>query len=153
MPTLNLSNRPSFETNPKLGKQSNSLQTLLAALSEKEIPETHISKINEIIGGINDFSGTDPELLKMMKAGQAAILKLLEKELKIVAQNHYQTQWMALGMAAFGIPMGVAFGTAMGNLGLLGIGIPIGLAFGIAVGNGMDVKAKNQGLQLAWKAK
>ena len=153
MSIISLSPHPSFEINPKLAKQSLSLENLLTAISRKDIPEAQASKINEIIGGINDFSGTDPELLKMMKAGQAAILKLLEKELKIVAQNHYQTQWMALGMAAFGIPMGVAFGTAMGNLGLLGIGIPIGLAFGIAVGNGMDVKAKNQGLQLAWKAK
>jgi hypothetical protein len=34
---------------------------------------------------------------------------------------------MVLGMSAFGIPMGVAFGLSMGNIGLLGIGLPIGM--------------------------
>lgn len=144
--------RHSFEINPKLAKQSNSLQTLLTAISEKEIPESLTARINEIIAGINNFSGPDPELLKSMKTGQAAILKLLEKELKIVPQNHYQTLWMVLGMSAFGLPLGAAFGTAMGNMGLLAIGLPIGMGIGIAVGTGMDKKANSEGRQLDWKA-
>jgi len=152
MSIIPLSPRPSFEINPKLAKQSHSIQSLLTAIPEKGIPETQASKINEIIGGINDFSGPDPELLKVMKAGQAAILKLLEKELKIVPQNHYQTLWMVLGMSAFGLPLGVAFGAALGNMAFLGIGLPIGMAIGIAVGTGMDTKAKNEERQLDWKA-
>ncbi|WP_075349391.1 hypothetical protein [Algoriphagus marinus] len=152
MSIISLSPRPSFETHPKLAKQSLSLENLLTAISRKDIPEAQASKINEIIAGINNFSGPDPELLKAMKAGQAAILKLLEKELKIVPQNHYQTLWMALGMSAIGLPLGVAFGAAIGNMAFLAIGIPIGMSIGIALGNGMDVKAKNEGRQLEWKA-
>jgi hypothetical protein len=111
-----------------------------------------LQKINEIIGGINVFSGTDQELIKAIKAGQSIFIKLLEKELKIVPQNHYQMQWMVLGMSVFGLLLGVAFGAAMGNMGLLGIGLPIGMAIGIAVGKGMDTKAKNEGRQLDWKS-
>jgi len=148
----NLSPHPSFETNPKLAKQSNNLQSLLMAISKKEIPESQVARINEIVTGINDFTGQDPELLKAMKAGQSIFIKLLEKELKIVPQNHYQTLWMLLGMSAFGVPLGVAFGAVMGNMGLLGIGLPIGMAIGIAVGTGMDTKAKNEGRQLEWKS-
>jgi hypothetical protein len=146
-----LSHRPTFDTNPKLSKQSISLQSLLTAISQMEIPEAQLAKTNEIIIGINNFSGSDPELLKVMKVGQAAILKLLETELKITPQNHFQTLWLALGMAAFGIPLGVAFGAAMGNMGLLALGIPIGMSFGIAVGTSLDTKAKNEGRQLDWK--
>ena len=152
MTMIPISPRPSFETNPKLAKQSHLLQSLLKAISEKQVPEEQASKIHEIISGINNFSGPDPELLKVMKVGQAAILKLLEKELKIVPQNHYQTLWMVLGMSAFGLPLGVAFGAALGNMAFLGIGLPIGMSIGIALGNGMDTKAKNEGRQLEWKA-
>jgi hypothetical protein len=152
MPLSQLSARTSFENNPKLAKQFHLLQSLLKAISEKQIPEEQASSINEIISGINNFSGPDPELLKMMKVGQAAILKLLEKELKIVPQNHFQTLWMVLGMSAFGLPLGVAFGAALGNMAFLGIGLPIGMSIGIALGNGMDTKAKNEGRQLEWKA-
>jgi hypothetical protein len=152
MPLSQLSARTSFENNPKLAKQFHLLQSLLKAISEKQIPEEQASNIYEIISGINNFSGPDPELLKVMKAGQAAILKLLEKELKIVPQNHFQTLWMVLGMSAFGLPIGVAFGAALGNMAFLAIGLPIGMSIGIALGNAMDTKAKNEGRQLEWKA-
>jgi hypothetical protein len=55
---------------------------------------------------------------------------------------------MAIGMSAFGIPLGVAFGTSLGNMGLLGIGIPIGMVIGMAIGSGMDKKAFEEGRQL-----
>jgi hypothetical protein len=55
-------------------------------------------------------------------------------------------------MSAFGLPLGVAFGAALGNMAFLGIGLPIGMSIGIALGNGMDTKAKNEGRQLEWKS-
>ena len=58
---------------------------------------------------------------------------------------------MALGMSAFGIPMGVAFGAATDNMGLIGIGIPIGMSIGIAVGAQKDAQAAKNGLQLKFK--
>ena len=51
-------------------------------------------------------------------------------------------------MAAFGIPLGVAFGTSAGNMGLLGVGLPIGMVIGMAVGSDMDKKAFKDGKQL-----
>ncbi len=51
-------------------------------------------------------------------------------------------------MAAFGIPLGVAFGISIGNMGLLGIGLPIGMVIGMAVGSVMDKKAVESGRQL-----
>lgn len=34
------------------------------------------------------------------------ILKLIEKELKLVPKNSYRNRWMAIGMSAFGVPIG-----------------------------------------------
>jgi hypothetical protein len=83
-------------------------------------------------------------LRKHIRKTQSGILKLIEKELKLVTKNHYRKTWLAVGMAAFGIPLGVAFGTSIGNMGLLGIGLPIGMA----IGSGMDKKAVESGRQL-----
>ncbi len=56
--------------------------------------------------------------------------------------------WLALGMSAFGIPIGVAIGLSVGNPGLLATGLPIGMGIGMAVGASMDKKAKETGKQL-----
>lgn len=56
-------------------------------------------------------------------------------------------------MTAFGIPLGVAYGSITGNMAFIGIGLPIGMALGIAVGTGMDKKAMKEGRQLDIKVK
>ena len=84
----------------------------------------------------------------MLKQKRFKIIKLLEKELKIVPKNYYRNLWFIVGMSVFGLPLGVAFGISIGNLGLLGIGLPIGMVIGIAVGSGMDKKAHKEGRQL-----
>ncbi|PZX59572.1 hypothetical protein LV84_00780 [Algoriphagus ratkowskyi] len=153
MPLTPLTPRPSFEENPTLAKAADNLSTLITAIELKKIPRLQEQKINEIVAGVNKFAGPDAELLKQFKSAQAAIIKLLEQELKLVPQNHYQLQWLVLGMAAFGIPIGIAFGLALGNLAFLGIGLPIGMGIGIAVGTAKDKKAKDEGRQLDWVAK
>ena len=73
---------------------------------------------------------------------------MIEKELMLVPKNTFRNRWMAIGMAAFGIPIGMAFGVSMGNMAFLAIGIPIGMSIGIAIGTGMDKKAFEEGRQL-----
>ncbi|SFB47221.1 hypothetical protein [Algoriphagus aquimarinus] len=145
-----LSPSPSFNSNPKLAKAVQKLNALLDAVGQKGIPLTIEIQINEIVAGVNNFSGTDPQLIKQITAAQAAILKLLEKETGFVSKNHFQLQWLALGMAAFGIPMGVVFGAVLDNMAFIGIGLPIGMAIGIAVGTAKDAEASKQGKQLDW---
>jgi hypothetical protein len=69
----------------------------------------------------------------------------LEKELKVVPKNYYRTLWMALGMSAFGLPIGTAIGLFLGNIGLLAVGLPIGMGIGAVVGTNMDKKALAEG--------
>jgi len=153
MSILSLSPRLSFETNPKLAKSAYKVSSLLEAIGQKEIPESIQTQINEIITGVNDFPGPDTLLIKQMTSAKTSILKLLEKELGIVPKNHYQAQWMVLGMTVFGIPMGVAFGAALNNMAFIGIGLPIGMSIGIAIGNSKDKEASEKGKQLDWESK
>ncbi|MFC3879241.1 hypothetical protein ACFOSV_03595 [Algoriphagus namhaensis] len=144
--------RPVFDSNPKVAKSAINLSNLIIAIEKKKIPDPQTHAINEMIAGVNDFKGPDQELKKSIDTARSAILKLLEKDLKIVPPAYYQTLWMSIGMAAFGLPLGVAFGAAIGNMAFLGIGIPIGMSIGLALGAGMDSKAKNEGRQLDYKA-
>ena len=109
---------------------------------------TIVAAVNSEIELINHFYGSDTGLINQLAGAQKRILKLLEKQLKIVPKNHYLNLWMVLGMSAFGVPLGVVWGTASGNIANLGIGLPIGMAIGIAVGAALDVKARREGRQL-----
>lgn len=143
-----LRNRPEITTDEKLSKKYGSFRNLLTEVSAREIPANLIDQINERIKAVNAFNGPVKKLKRVMYKEKQGILKLLEKELKLVPKGYYRNMWMALGMSAFGIPFGTAFGAAMDNMGLLGIGIPLGMGIGIAIGASMDQKAAQEGRQL-----
>jgi hypothetical protein len=121
-------------------------ELLLNELRMRNLPSEIVSKINLEIELINNTSTS--ELKKQLRKSNTKTLRILEKELKLVPKNYYRNLWMVIGMSAFGIPMGVAFGTAIGNMAFLGIGLPIGMAIGIAVGSSMDKKAHDENRQL-----
>ena len=140
--------KPGIDKNVKLKETYLQFEKLLIELRKKELPDGLVVSINKDIEDLNSISSSGDELKKIVRKKQTRIIKLLEKELKLVPKNYYRNLWLAVGMAAFGIPIGVAFGASLGNMGLLGIGLPIGLAIGIAVGTGMDKKAFEEGRQI-----
>ena len=140
-----------YPRNEKGKKCQNRLQTLgklIQELNKKTIPEETTGFINKKIDEINEFSGSEKALSKHLLKVLSSILKEIEKKLKLVPKNHYRHTWMAIGMAAFGIPTGVAFASAMGNMAFIGIGLPIGMLIGMSVGTGLDKKAFEKGNQL-----
>ena len=143
-----LKKRSDLQQVGKWMKRYYEFERLLDVLRNKEIPSDIMSSINQDIENLNSFSGSDRALLKTLKSTEFRILKLVEKELKLVPKNVYRNRWMAIGMSAFGIPFGLAFGIGVGNMAFLAIGIPIGLSIGIAIGAGMDKKAFEEGRQL-----
>jgi hypothetical protein len=145
--------KPEIENNIKLKEKYHQFEKLLIELRKKELPEVIVETINQGIDNLNSFSGSGDELRKLITKKQAGILKLLEKELKLVPKNYYRNLWLPLGMSVFGIPIGVAFGTSLGNMAFLGIGLPIGMAVGIAMGTGMDKKAYKEGRQIDMEIK
>ena len=121
---------------------------LLAELEKRELPEEIVISINNEIDAINSIADIGKELRKQIRRRSNRIVRLLEKDLKLVPIKHYRNMWMALGMAVFGIPLGAAFGSSLGNMAYLGIGLPIGFAIGLSFGTGLDKKALKEGRQL-----
>lgn len=139
---------PEIEQNSKLNTAYSLLKNLLSELRKREIPIEILNSINQEIDKLNGFSGSEKELLKQVRNSQSLILSLVKKELGLVPKGHFQTMWMAMGMATFGIPFGVVFGLTLGNMAFFAIGIPIGMSIGLAIGAGMDKKAQEEGRQL-----
>lgn len=133
--------------NKSLAKSYPLFKELIDELRERSLSDSMVSFINQQIDLINRNQG-EKELKKQVRKSKHAIARKLEKEHKIVPKGYYKQLWMALGMSAFGIPMGAAFGAAIGNMAMLGMGIPIGMAFGIAVGSQKDAQAAKEGRQL-----
>lgn len=140
--------REDFSNDDKLNRIYSQFGELLNELKKKELSQDVYKLINESVDILNSSTFKGTQLAKLLKQKQTAILKQVEKEHKIVPKNYYRTLWMVLGMSAFGLPIGVAFGLSIGNIGLLAIGLPIGMGIGIAVGMSMDKKAMNEGRQL-----
>lgn len=135
-------------TDPKLSSTYTQFEELLSELKKKELSPGIISAINKCVEEINSSPLTGVALRKLVKQKETALLKQIEKELKIVPKNYYRNLWLALGMSVFGLPLGVAFGAVMGNMAFFAIGLPIGMSIGIAVGMGLDKKACAEGKQL-----
>jgi hypothetical protein len=129
------------------------LGMLLKALEERKVASDTVGLIDQEIEALNAISHTDKNFVKAIKDKENRIIRLVEKRHKVVPKNYYRKMWMILGMSAFGIPMGVAFGISLGNLGLLGIGLPIGMAVGVGVGSIMDKKAFSEGRQLNFEVR
>src|SRR6187402_557021 len=121
-----LNQTPDIDKNVKLEETYLQFEKLLTELRKRELPDELVVSINKDIEDLNSTSISGDELRKIVTKKQTRIIKLLEKELKLVPKDYYRNLWLAVGMAAFGLPMGVAFGAALGNMAFLGIGLPIG---------------------------
>lgn len=152
MKIAELKKRPDINQSKKLNSRFANFEILIKELNKKEINDEIVDVINRDVAGINAFSGANKELLKLLRKSQMGILKLIEKELKLVPKNLYRNRWLAIGMAAFGVPFGLAFSASLGNMAFLGVGIPIGMVVGMAIGAGMDKKASEEGRQLDLEA-
>jgi hypothetical protein len=124
-------------------------ENLLDDLETRTLPEETVQWINEKINLINSFDGPVRGYLKTEAKAKTAIIERLKKEHKLVPRNYYRSTWTAIGMMAYGVPLGLLYSNAIGNQGMLGIGLPIGMVIGMAIGSGMDKKAAREGRQLS----
>lgn len=148
MDVKELNKRDLTDSNKSLFNTFDQFDRLLAELRKRNMPEDILSVINKEIEVINSVADSEKRLRKQIRNSQTKILRLLEKELKLVSVNYYRNTWLAVGMAAFGIPLGAAYGSITGNMAFIGIGLPIGMVLGMAFGAGMDKKALKEGRQL-----
>ncbi|MCP2042850.1 hypothetical protein [Pontibacter sp. HSC-36F09] len=143
-----LQQREDLTQNDKLAEEFGRMQQLIDALNSKAIPEGIAATIAQQIEPLNSPDIPAPLYAARLKKTRSFILKLVEKQLKLVPQKHYQKLWLALGISALGIPFGVVFSVALKNFAFIGLGLPIGIGVGIAVGTQLDEQAKAEGRQL-----
>ena len=148
-----LTETPLLKESEKLSWYYDQINTLIEELNDRSIPEEVAKTISLKIRDMNQFSGSARQLKSLANKNIHFIIRLLEKELDLVNKNHYRNLWMALGMSVFGLPLGAAFGLAIGNLAFLGIGLPIGMLIGLAIGTQKDKKAAEEGKQLKFELK
>lgn len=121
---------------------------LIEELRKRDLPDAIALQINSFISIAERFPGNDPRFRSRLGKLKNKIIRLLEKELKIVPRNYYRTLWMAVGIGAFGMPIGVALGASFVNMGFIGMGLLFGIAIGLTLETGMDKKAFEEGRQL-----
>ena len=138
--------RADIGQNKKAYKSFSQFMGFLEVLKQQDLTDVVIEKLNTEIDKIN--SAPLKKLNTQIKRSQIKILQIIEKEQKLIPKNYYKKTWLALGMSAFGIPIGVAFGFALDNMAFLAIGLPIGLALGMVVGAQLDKKAEKEGRQM-----
>jgi len=140
-----LKNRPALQQEGKAFKKQEKLNMLLSELETRNLPESLSNTINKKVEKLNDLKGSEKELHKSYIKFQHSILRLIKEETGIVKKGHYKHMWTALGMSVFGIPLGIAFSSAFGNMAFLAVGLPIGLVMGAAVGAKKDKAAAAEG--------
>lgn len=148
MDIVALKNRPTIAADTKLSRTYSQFGELIDELRKKGLSQSVMALINDSIEQINASTLAGEPLRKLVKKKQTSILKQTEKEHKIVPKNHYRNIWMAFGLTALGLSLGLIFGSSVGNIGLMGVGLPIGMGIGIAIGSSLDKKAFNEGRQL-----
>ncbi|MFD1552050.1 hypothetical protein DNU06_00880 [Putridiphycobacter roseus] len=141
--------RPDTIKQPRLHRKYIQLAQILYAIGIKEISIEVSTEINKEIERLNTIKDKDPLLIKEIAKAQQKILKLVLHTYKFVPINHYRNIWLAVGMAAFGIPLGILFGLGLHNMAFFSIGLPIGMVIGMAYGIQMDKKALKEEKQLA----
>lgn len=152
MPEIHL-NVEVRSSNERLAKAVARFNNLLNAIKTHEIPEAIIGEIIEKIHKIEVSKDDSKQRIQMIKYERDSILKMMEKELKVVPKSHYKRKYMVIGMAAFGIPLGVVYGSIFDNYAFIGVGLPIGMSLGIAIGSEKDKKVFKQGNQLDFEMK
>jgi hypothetical protein len=136
---------------PKVSDQYEHFSEFINQVNSKELHATTIDQLNRYIEQVN--AATPAELKKVLTKVQPQVIKLVEKEVKMVPKFYYRNLWMVLGMSVFGLPIGMIFGMVLKNMAFLGMGLPIGLALGSILGTSLDKKAEAEGRQFDWAPK
>lgn len=125
--------------NDKTKKRHARLCALLRAAEAFELrPETE----SYIQDQLNTLKVPPEKFSNALLRAHARILNRLAGKEKLTPPKYHTKLWLGLGVGAFGVPIGVAYSTAMENPAMIGFGIPIGLVIGLAIGAGLDKKAK-----------
>lgn len=133
-------------SNEKKYYQVINLNKLINELRKRDLPNNVIEEINLEIEKANKETMTT-DIFKQVFISSHNIIRMLEKQLKLVPKKYYQRRYLAMGIV-FGMTYGSGVGASLNNPVLMISGIPVGIMFGIIIGTGKDNKALKDGRQL-----
>ena len=143
--TFHIPTYPAGITNTKIEQCFASFQSLLAQAEQKVVNRSTASKINEKIDELNQQQADEKKYYSKLSKTQRETVNILAKEAKLTPRDYYRTLWTALGMPAFGLPLGTGISLSLNNLAFMAIGLPFGFAIGLAIGTYMDKDAAAKG--------
>lgn len=144
MELYRVNNRKIFESGCQVAQAFQKVEVLIQSLEKKKLPEEIVREINEQIMELDLLEGNEKDLVSSLTRIESRIFLLVNRKLGLVREKFYITMWMPLGMATFGLPIGLIFFAVTGNAAFIGIGLPLGMAAGAVLGNALDKKAKQQ---------
>ncbi len=145
---INHPNIKGIDKKSKLGRRLLQFNKLLEELAKHELSDDLIAEINQHVKHLEKSGKDQKTLSKTLPKSQHLVVQAAMKKHNLVPQNYHRNLWLPVGMASFGLPIGVAMGFFFDNMAFIGIGLPIGLVIGMAVGIAKDKKAKEEGRQL-----
>ena len=149
MKVVSLKRRESAFDFPKADELYMQFNDFVEELNSRSIPENTISAINREIEEINNSTKTGVSMKSLIVKKLTAILKLLEKEHKLVPKNYYQSNNLLKYSVLFGAPIGIIIGLISKDMALISVGMIIAMAISFVRGRIMDKKALKEGRQFS----
>lgn len=149
MKVVSLTRRESVFDFPKSERLYKQFNSFIDELNSRSIPENTISAINREVEEINNSTENGIAMKSLMVKKLAAILRLLEKEHKLVPKSYYQNTNLLRDSVVFGVPIGVVIGLITKDMSLIFWGLPIAWVFSFLKGRLMDKKAFKDGRQFS----
>ena len=120
-------------------------------LNSRSIVENTINAINREIEEINSSTEIGVSMKSLIVKKLTSILKLLEKEHKLVPKNYYRNNNLLKNSVVFGVPIGIIIGLITKDMALISAGMIIAMAISFVRGRIMDKMALKEGRQFSGK--
>lgn len=124
------------------------LELLVKEIEKKEELKQYSTSLEAKIKLLNEYNGSEKQLIRKIKKEYHTIIKTLKREYQIYSKNYFQNNWLVLGIGYIGLPIAFIVYALSNNLALFPIGIPIGAGLGYIWGTNMDLKIKEENRQL-----
>lgn len=149
MKVVSLKRRESAFDFPKADELYIQFNSFVDELNNRSISENTINAINREVEEINSFTESGVGMKSLILKKLAVILKLLEKEHKLVPKNYYQNNNILKDSVVFGVPIGVVIGLITKDMALISVGMIIAMVISFVRGRIMDKKALKEGRQFS----
>ena len=149
MKVVSLKRRESAFDFPKADELYIQFNNFVDELNSRSIPKNTVNAINREIEEINSSTKTGISMKSLIVKKLTTVLKLLEKEHKLVPKNYYQSNNLLKYSVLFGAPIGIIIGLITKDMALISVGMIIAMVISFVRGRIMDKKALKEGRQFS----